>query len=160
MGWRRISVIIGTLTFIGSLILAALGYILGRLYAESERILSEKRKHYLEFLSALPPLNDTYNDTTEEEFIATLRPAMERLPSLLFYANKSVVLAWGVLQQKYHEAHAGLSPDSPPLAPEYKALAIAQNNLVLEMRRDAFRWSIFNYSGKSRVPENLDIPDA
>lgn len=150
---------LSTLTFIGSLVLAALGFILGRLYAESERILSEKRKYYLEFLSALPPLQDTYNDTTEEEFIATLRPAMERLPSFLFYADKSVTMAWGVLYQKYLEANEKLTPHSPPLAPEYKALTIAQNDLVLEMRRDAFRWSIFNYSGKSRVPERLDIPD-
>lgn len=148
------------LTFIGGLVLTALGFIIGRFYAESERILSEKRKHYLEFLSALPPLNDTYNDTTEEEFIATLRPAMERLPSLLFYADKSVPVAWGVLQQKYLEAHAQLSPDSPALAPAYKALATAQNDLVLEMRRDAFRWSIFNYSGKTRVPERLDLPQS
>lgn len=151
---------LSALTFVGGLILTALGFIIGRFYAESERILSEKRKHYLDFLSALPPLNDTYNDTTEEEFVATLRPAMERLPSLLFYADKSVMMAWGVLQQKYFEAHARLSPDNPPLAPEYKALAAAQNDLVLEMRRDAFRWSIFNYSGKTRVPELLDIPDA
>lgn len=150
---------LSALAFIGGLILTALGFIIGRFYAESERILSEKRKHYLDFLSALPPLNDTYNGTTEEEFVATLRPAMERLPSLLFYADNSVMMAWGVLQQKYFEAHARLSPDSPPLAPEYKALATAQNDLVLEMRRDAFRWSIFNYNGKTRVPELLDIPD-
>ncbi len=148
------------LTFISGLALTTLGFITGRFYAESERILSEKRKHYLEFLSSLPPLDDTYDDTTEEEFIATLRPAMERLPSLLFYADKSVTVAWGVLYQKYREAHTQLSPDSPALAPEYKALATAQNDLVLEMRRDAFRWSIFNYSGKTRIPEHLDIRDS
>ncbi|WP_211659382.1 hypothetical protein [Paracoccus indicus] len=85
---------------------------------------------------------------------------MERLPSLLFYADKSVTVAWGVLYQKYREAHTQLSPDSPALAPEYKALATAQNDLVLEMRRDAFRWSIFNYSGKTRIPEHLDIRDS
>jgi len=151
--------VLSVLTFLGGIILTALGFIIGRFYAESERILSEKRKHYLEFLSALPPLNDTYDDTTEEEFVATLRPAIERLPSLLFYADKSVIMAWSVLQQKYFAAHARLSPDSPPLAPEYKALATAQNDLVLEMRRDAFRWSIFNYSGKTRVPKVLDMPE-
>ena len=147
---------LSAMTFIGSLVLAALGFMLGRFYAESERILSEKRKHYLDFLSALPPLQDTYNETSEEEFSATLRPAMECLPSLLFYADKSVMMAWGVLQQKYFEAHAELLPDSPPLAPEYKALANAQNDLILEMRRDAFRWSIFSYRGKSRIPESLE----
>ncbi|WP_065335279.1 hypothetical protein [Tritonibacter mobilis] len=84
---------LGALTFVGSLILASLSFLVGRFYAESERILSEKRKHYLEFLSALPPLQDTYNDTTEEEFLTTLRPAMECIPRLMFYADKSVVLA-------------------------------------------------------------------
>lgn len=151
---------LSALTFIGSIIVAALGFMLGRFYSESERILAEKRKYYLEFLSALPPLQDTYNNTTEEEFIETLRPAMERIPSLLFYADKSVAIAWSALYQKYFEANAKLSPSSPPLALEYKALATAQNNLVLEMRRDAFRWSVFNYSGKSRVPELSIVPGA
>lgn len=148
---------LGALTFVGSLILASLGFFAGRFYAESERILSEKRKHYLEFLSTLPPLQDTYNDSTEEEFLTTLRPAIECIPRLMFYSDKSVIVAWDVLQKKYLEANAILTPDSPALAPEYKALATAQNDLVLEMRRDAFRWSVFNYSGKSRVPEMLDI---
>ncbi|KZY44014.1 hypothetical protein A3731_10725 [Roseovarius sp. HI0049] len=148
---------LGALTFVASLIFASLGFLIGRFYAESERILSEKRKYYLEFLSALPPLQDTYNDSTEEEFLTTLRPAMECIPRLMFYADKSVILSWGVLHQKYIEAHATLTPDSPALTPEYKALMTAQNDLVLEMRRDAFRWSVFNYSGKSRVPERLDF---
>ena len=148
----------GILTFLASLILAALGFVIGRVYSESERILSEKRKYYLEFLSVLPSPLDTYNDTTEGEFTITLKPAIERLPSLLFYADKSVIMAWGVLYQKYLVAHANLTPQSQPLAQEYMELATAQNDLLLEMRRDAFRWSIFYYRGKSRVPENLDIP--
>ncbi len=146
-----------TLTFIGSIIIATLGFLLGRFYAESERILEEKRKYYLEFLSALPPLQDTYKDTNDAEFIATLRPATERVPSLLFYADKSVVMAWGILYRKYLEANIKLTPRSPPLAPEYMALAKAQNDLVLEMRRDAFRWSVFNYSGISRVPDGSTL---
>ncbi|MBF9052388.1 hypothetical protein GTA62_20560 [Roseobacter sp. HKCCD9010] len=151
---------LGALTAFGSVAMAALGFLLGRFYAESERILSEKRKTYLEFLNELPPLNDTYLDATEEEFLESLRPAIERFPKLMFYADKSVLMAWGVLQQRYMEAHAALTPDSPALAPEYQALATAQNDLVLEMRRDAFRWSIFNYSGKTRVSDNLDLPNS
>lgn len=126
---------------------------LGRFYAESERILAEKRAAYLEFLNELPPLNDMYLDTSEEEFQAAMRPAIERLPSLIFYADKSVVIAWGVLQKRYFEAHVELTPESPALAPAFKALATSQNDLVLEMRRDAFRLSIFSYGGKSRVPD-------
>ncbi|MDP3197541.1 hypothetical protein [Tabrizicola sp.] len=145
------------LAFIGSLIIASLGFIIGRFYAESERILAEKRQYYMEFLKALPPLQDTYKGLEDEEFMATLRPAMERVPSLLFYADQSVAVASGVLFQKYEEANAALTPSSPPLAPEFLALAKAQNDLVLEMRRDAFRWSVFNYNGKSRVPSL--VPD-
>ncbi len=146
-----------TLTVVGSLILASLGFLVGHFYAESERILSEKRKHYLEFLSTLPPLQDTYNDWREDDFLTALRPAMECAPLLMFYADKSVLVAWGVLQQRYLKANATLTPNSPALAPEYTALARAQNDLILEMRRDAFRWSVFTYSGKSRVPDKLDL---
>jgi hypothetical protein len=130
---------------------------MGRFYSESERILAEKRQHYVEFLEALPPLQHTYKDLEDADFMVTLRPAMERVPSLLFYADQSVASALVVLFQKYQEANAALTPSSPPLAPEYMALAKAQNDLVLEMRRDAFRWSVFNYSGKSRVP--IVMPD-
>jgi hypothetical protein len=146
---------ITALTFIGSLIVASLGFLFGRFYAESERILAEKRKYYLDFLASLPPLQDTYLDISDEEFLAALRPAMERVPGLLFFADQSVVMASGVLFQRYQEANTALTPGSPPLAPEYLSLAKAQNDLVLEMRRDAFRWSIFNYNGKSRVPQSL-----
>lgn len=142
----------------GGLIMGSIGFLIGRFYAESERILSEKRKTYVDFLSELPPLNDMYLDTTDEELLIALRPAMEHLPSLIFYADANVVMAWDVLHQRYFEAHDALTPKSPPLDPAYKALATAQNDLVLEMRRDAFRFSIFNYSGKSRVPEALESP--
>jgi hypothetical protein len=147
---------LGTLTAIGSLILASLGFIVGRFYAESERILSQKRTHYLEFLRVLPPLQDTMKDTTEEEFLNTLRPAMNYVPGLMFYADKKVMIAWNVLYRKYLEANDSLSFDSPALDPAYTGLAKAQNDLIMEMRRDAFQWSVFNHTGKSRVPENLD----
>ena len=139
------------LAIVGGLFLTSLSFIFGRFYAESERIMSEKRKSYLEFLSVLPPLQDVYDDTTEEEFLSTMRPAIERTPSLIFYADNSVMMAWRVLQQRYFEAHASLTPQSDACAPEYLTLAKAQNDIILEMRRDAFRWSIFNYNGKSRV---------
>jgi hypothetical protein len=124
------------------------------MFAESERILSEKRKLYSEFLNTLPPLNDTYLFETDEEFLQAMRPAIEKLPGFLFYADKSVTLAWSALLEKYQQAHERLDRQSPALAPEYLELAKAQNDLILEMRRDAFRWSFFNYSGKSRVPQN------
>lgn len=145
------------LTFFGSVALAAFSFLLGRFYAESERILSEKRKLYSEFLNVLPALQRVYDDTNEQEFDELLRPTMERIPGLLFYADKSVIMAFNAMLQNYHTANVNLSTRSPPLAAEYKALAKAQNDLILEMRRDSFRFSIFNFRGASRVfaPEDL-----
>ncbi len=92
---------------------------LGGFWAESERILAEKREAYLSFLSVLPPLNDTYQDTSEQEFCETMRPATEQLPKLIFYADKLVMMAWGMLQKRYFEAHFELSSSSQALAPSY-----------------------------------------
>ncbi len=139
-----------TLTFVGSLVIAAIGFLFGRFFAETEKILSEKRAAYTDFLSILPPLQDAYVVGEEDKIIAALRPAVMRVPKLLFYADASVLKAWDSLHKAYHDAYSNLSEDSGPLAEEYKRLAKAQNDLVLEMRRDAFRWSIFNYSGKRR----------
>lgn len=141
------------LTFLGGLLLTSVGFILGRFFSESERILSDKRRQYLDFLSVLPPLNDVYLDVDDGAFLEKLRPAIARVPSVLFYCDPAVAQAIAVLLQRYEEAHSVLGPESPPLAPEYMVLAKAQNDLVLEMRRDAFRWSIFNYSSASRLPE-------
>jgi hypothetical protein len=57
---------VAALTFFGSLVIASLGFLFGRFYSESERILAEKRQRYLEFLSALPPLQDTYKNLNDD----------------------------------------------------------------------------------------------
>ncbi|SDX19105.1 hypothetical protein [Litoreibacter albidus] len=148
------------LAIIGSLILATISFLLGKIFSESEKILAEKRSAYIDFLNVLPPTNDAYLNNSEEDFIQMMRPSEEMSPRLLFYADTNVVFAWKALIEAYGSAQSNLNPSSPALAAEYKALARAQNDLVLEMRRDAFRWSIFNYSGKSRLPtlqrERLD----
>lgn len=146
------------LSIIGSVILAAIGFILGKFYAESERIIAEKRKYYVDLLNILPPLQDSYKDTSEEDVMLAMKPAMDRMPGLIFYGDQPVIIAFGVFVQKYYAANESLTPQSPPKAPEYMALAKAQNDLILEMRRDAFRWSIFSYNGKSRLPKESDLP--
>jgi hypothetical protein len=147
---------LSTAGFIGSLLMAVVSFFIGKFYAESERILQEKRQLYMHFLGLLPPLNDTYLETSEDEFLETLRPAVLDSPKLLFYADNLVVMAWSALYEKYCHAHQNLNALSPEQAPEFTALAKAQNDLILEMRRDAFRWSIFNHSAPSRVnaPQN------
>ena len=106
---------LSVLTALGGLLLTGVGFIAGRFFAESERILSDKRKQYLDFLSALPPLNDVYRDVDDEAFLESLRPAISRIPGVLFYCAPSVGQAIQILLQRYEEANSALCPESPPL---------------------------------------------
>ncbi|MEM1301731.1 MAG: hypothetical protein AAGH17_04040 [Pseudomonadota bacterium] len=150
---------LGLLATLGGLVLAILSFLAGRIFAEFERILAEKRGLYLAYLKDLPPLNDAYIDRTHDELMHAFASATDRLPSLLFYADTSVIMAAKAFMEKHHDAHEVLSPQSPPLHPAYQALSKAQNDLVLEMRRDAFRFSIFGYHGKSRVPPAMQAEE-
>lgn len=143
------------LTIIGllaSTLFAALGFALGRLYNESERILALKRRVYEEYLRTLPTPNSAYEDMDKATYRDATAPSMEAIPVLMLYASPSVMAAVSAYLLAYEKAHQSLSPDSPPLAPEYQQLAKAQNDIILEMRRDAFAWSIFGHRGVSRVP--------
>lgn len=142
---------IGLITFIGSIMVAAFGFVLGKFYAETERILSDKRRIYEELLSALPSLQITYTNIDDASLESALKPAHDKLPKLLLYADQPVIKAYLAMFTSYWTAHSALGPHSPPEAPEFQALAKAQNDLVLEMRRDAFRWSMFVYRGKTRL---------
>ncbi|MEO9516117.1 MAG: hypothetical protein ABJH45_23730 [Paracoccaceae bacterium] len=96
----------------------------------------------------------------ESEFKEKLSPALEMIPQLLFYGDILVIKAWQELHEHYWIAFSSLTPDSPPASSDFKNLSKAQNDLILEMRRDTFRWSIFNYSGKSRVPSAEELNSA
>jgi hypothetical protein len=141
------------LTFLGSALVACVGFLFGRIYSETEKILAEKRTLYTEFLASLPNLHIAYQNMTDDDFKGALEAAHNKIPKLLFYADPQVMIAYDNFHKCFWKAHAALGPNSPELALEYKALARAQNDLVLEMRRDAFRWSLFNYSGKRRITE-------
>lgn len=137
---------------LGSALLAALGFLLGRLYNESERILVQKRRVYEEYLRVLPTPNSAYKDMDDSAYQNTIAPSLDATPVLMLYASPTVAAAASTYLQAYEEACELLSPTSPPLAPEYMRLAKSQNDVILEMRRDAFAWSTFAHRGASRVP--------
>lgn len=145
------------LTLIGTLILTAIGFLLGRFYSETERILSEKRKFYVEYLNSLPRIEVSFRDISKEDFAQLLEPINSLFPKLSFYADKHVMKAYQNFFHSLWHAHLALSPDSPPDAPEHLALIRASNDLVHQMRRDAFRWSLFRYK-RRRMMEPVPLP--
>jgi len=132
--------------------IAMVSFVLGRIFAQSEAVLAEKRRVYEEFLKICPQPNDVYlewNIQLEQERFGSMR--VMQGPFLL-YAAPSVQFAMSRYMLLFDEVDQELGPDTPPLHPRYKELAKAQNDLILEMSRDALGWSVFGFKGKSRLP--------
>ncbi|OIQ38510.1 MAG: hypothetical protein BM560_19035 [Roseobacter sp. MedPE-SWde] len=142
------------MTWLGGLILAILGFGFGRIFNQAEAVLAEKRRVYEEFLKGIPSPNDAYvqcSDTVSEERADAVK---KHYGPLMLYAAPTVALAASRYLQAFEQADIELSPESEPLHPKFRDLAKAQNDLILEMRRDALGWSMFGYYGKSRLPED------
>ncbi|MBC7137313.1 MAG: hypothetical protein H5U17_00985 [Defluviimonas sp.] len=136
---------------VGTVFVSAVSFVLGRVFSQSEAVLAEKRRFYEAFLRVCPHANDAYSDNAT----ATWERIREVQAVLAMYAPYQVMLALSLYQQAFAEADAVLTDNSPQLHPAFKKAAKAQNDLILEMRRDALSWSAFGYWGKSRLP-----PDA
>ena len=135
-----------------TVVVGAVGFILGRIYAQSEAILAEKRRVYEEFLLNCPRPNQAYSNLSDEEY-SRLHEAMEKASSaMMLYAAPPVALAMSIYLEEFEKAANELDPESGALHPVFKRLAKAHNDLILEMRRDGLAWSVFGYKGKSRLP--------
>jgi hypothetical protein len=133
----------------GGLILTVVGFIFGRVFNQSEQILSDKRRAYEAFLDACPAPNDAYgNWGAEKGAVRDLEKARGRIS---LYGSQNVMLAVRRYLEIFSEVNPILAKESVPLHPMFLKLAQAQNDVILEMRRDALAWSAFAYRGKSRI---------
>jgi len=137
---------------IGGLLISALSFLMGRMFAQSEAILDEKRRIYEEFLRACPKPNDAYAAAAEGNSDARFERMGEVQSVLALYAAPNVALAVKHYFEAFGEADGLLTETSPPRHPAFLKAAKAHNDLILEMRRDALSWSAFSYHGKSRLP--------
>ena len=140
--------------WLGGFLLTILGAVFGRIFSQSEVVLAEKRRVYETFLVECPSPTEAYIDWTEEVEADRQKRLSKVQGPLLLYGSVTVALAFGIYLERFGEADQLLTSQSPALHPAYKALAKAQNDMVLEMRRDALGWSFFGYFGKSRLPDN------
>ncbi|MEQ9014702.1 MAG: hypothetical protein RID90_09650 [Marinovum algicola] len=143
-------------TTIGGLLLTTLGFLFGRVFNQSELILGDKRRVYEEFLRVCPKPNDAYGDSRNQEQRELGIRVEECTAPLLLYCSPGVALAVGRYQQLLASSDDALGSDSPALHPEFIETAKAHNDIILEMRRDAFAWSAFAFRGPSRIPK--DVP--
>lgn len=138
--------------YLGGLILAALGFLLGRVVRQSEAILSEKRRVYEAFIANCFFPNQAFEDWSPEMAAEQLKTLHEASWPLLLFASANVVVALERYIKVFSEAQEILSPDDPPLHPAFQKAARAHNDLILEMRRDILAFSIYAHQGKSRIP--------
>jgi len=137
--------------FLGALV-GIVGFVLGKVFSQSETTLVQKRRVYEAFLVSCPKPDDAYKNLDAD----AERERQDRLGSvqagLLLYASTNVTQAVGIYLQTFSEVAELLTPESPALDPAFKKLALAHNDIILEMRRDVHAWTVFGYYGKSRLP--------
>ncbi|WP_092780180.1 hypothetical protein [Jannaschia pohangensis] len=142
---------ISALVSVGAILISILSFLFGRIFAQSETILAEKRKVYASFLDSFPTAQTVYEHWTPEVEM-TRKAAIDRaMPKLQIYCAPSVAFAVQAYLEKFQKADEALGPDSPALDPLYLEVARAYNDIILEMRRDVLAWSVFAYNGKTRV---------
>ena len=138
---------------LGGLTVAIMGFIAGRVFSESEKILSEKRRIYEEFLRVCPEPTVAYDDDAEVQF---LTDELLRIKSvLMLYASSEVLLALQAYTEEYGRAASILNSGSPALHPACKKLAQSHNRLIKEMRVDGLAWSVF---ARQRVRQKIERP--
>ncbi|WP_291730639.1 hypothetical protein [Leisingera sp. F5] len=138
----------------GGLLLAAFSFLFGRMFSQSEAVLADKRRVYEEFLVACPGPNEACKDWTPEREIERADTFQAFYGKLCLYAAPPVMQAVNRYLVLLDEADKLLSPNSEALHPAFQEAAKAHNDIILEMRRDALGWSMFGYSGKTRLPKD------
>lgn len=136
---------------IGAFFLSAAAFLVGRVFAQTDTILSEKRKVYSTFLDHFPTAQTVYEEWSPETEMARKAAFDRSIPKLQIYCAPKVAFAVSKYLEEFEKADRLLGPESRALDPLYLEVAKAYNDIIIEMRRDVLAWSIFAHSGKSRV---------
>ncbi|SMC80675.1 hypothetical protein [Primorskyibacter flagellatus] len=122
----------------GALLLSALSFLFGKIFAQSERILDQKRKAYETFLTRCPAPDEAHTNVDLKS------PEFQRSAGLLtLYSSPKVTLYAAEYFQKFEEAQPELVEISEPGHPRFIEVMSYYNRMVWEMRSDVMMWSIF-----------------
>lgn len=138
-----------------ALVTATIGFVFGRIFSQSEQILSEKRRVYEEFLRNIPQPSDLAGGDSASKMKARSLKLDELKGPLAIYASSGVMAALS----DYLFSLAKIATKQANTEAVSNALvehaSQAQNNVIIEMRRDSLAWSVFAYTA---MPRKLEPP--
>ena len=140
--------------WLGGIALTILGFLFGKVFSQSEVILSDKRRIYEEFLRICPQPSDGLGDDAEELLGGRIAKLNEHKGPLLIYASPDVIIALSEYLKSLSSLLDTKHTDARTIADIQRLATQAQNSLIIEMRRDVLSWSVFAYRGKKfQIPK-------
>ncbi|WP_375550940.1 hypothetical protein [Rhodophyticola porphyridii] len=139
---------------VGGLLVSALGFLFGRMFAQSERILDIKRDTYRSFLERCPAPNEAHFETTLSE-----AEVQREIGLMSIYASPEVIKFVGEYFAQFAQSQPLLLNVDQAGHPEFFKVMTSYNRMIWAMRHDALAWSAFAPDRRKReykpsVPPN------
>ena len=135
----------GSLIWLGGTIVAAISFLLGKAFSQSEKVLDQKRKAYEDFLRVCPAPNEAHSPVDPD---ITL---MQRAIGILsLYGSADAAKYAGEYFFDFAESQSLLRTVTEPGHPRFMQLMTKYNRMVWAMRVDAMTWSMFAPTKKAR----------
>lgn len=133
------------LPWLASLGLAPIGFVFGKIFAQSEKILDHKRSVYEAFLERCPAPQEAHTETdfSDADFQRTLG-------LLTLYGSQDVLQFAGEYFDVFSDAQSTLIDVATPGHPKFIEVMSYYNRMVWAMRVDATTWSVFSPVKKAR----------
>ena len=119
--------------------MAAASFVAGRLFVQSENIISKKREVYQAYLDKCLTAHDAYKQGSQDEIdFDDLKPSGD----FFLYASQEVIVLVGLHVDSLNEAFDQIDNDTDALHPAFKTSITKYNSVLAAMRRDVLAWSI------------------
>jgi hypothetical protein len=125
---------------LGTILVAALTFVAGKFYAQSESVLGEKKRVYTDYLALCPTAHDAYKQDGKWE----VKP-FEMKPEFYLYASNDVIILAGRHLGTVDSAFSQITVDTPPLHPAFQSSVQAHNRMLIAMRRDLLGLSFHGF---------------
>ncbi len=137
--------------WLGGLLLTILGFIFGKIFSQSETILSDKRRVYEEFLRNCPQPDDVVGENAKEIVESRVVKLKELKGPLMIYAAPLVMIALSEYLNVISTLITQFEEGGAHNADLQRLATRAQNSLIIEMRRDSLAWSVFAFRGEKKA---------
>jgi hypothetical protein len=131
---------------LGEISIAVVSFIAGRLFVQSEAVLTQKKKVYQDYLDVCLTAHEAYKQTATESGAAdqvvvdleSIRPKGE----FFLYASQEVIILAGRHIDTLTSAYTEIDQSTEALHPAFTHSIQAYNRMLVAMRRDVLGWSI------------------